>query len=253
MDNLEELAGEYNKLSKGVVDFDKYTYYAITHHSTSIEGSTLTESQVVNLLEYGKPAPNKPFEHHQMVYDHFLALKYVVEASKEKRPFDVDFIRAIGAKVMHSTGGVVNSLAGTYHVELGEFRRGSVRAGMRTFPDYQKVPVLMTQFCREANDGLLACHTFWEQCQLAFKLHFDFVSIHPFGDGNGRTSRLIMNYVLAYFGLPLAIVYRQDRLRYIDALEASRTKEDMAPFFGFMQAQYAKFLKAEIAEMRKRG
>ena len=56
---INKLADIYLKLSEEMIDHDKYTYYAITHHSTAIEGSTLTEKQSVNLLEYGKPAALK--------------------------------------------------------------------------------------------------------------------------------------------------------------------------------------------------
>jgi Fic family protein len=72
------------------------------------------------------------------------------------------------------------------------------------------------------------------------------VSIHPFGDGNGRISRLLMNYILAYFDLPLTIVFKEDRIKYIDALEASRNNEQITIFFKFMFAQYKKFIKKEL-------
>jgi Fic family protein len=84
---------------------------------------------------------------------------------------------------------------------------------------------------------------------LAFKVHFDFVSIHPFGDGNGRTSRLLMNYIQAWFNIPLSIVFKQDRIKYVEALESARNKEDAAVFYQFMYGQYGKFLKAEIEQL----
>lgn len=84
-----------------------------------------------------------------------------------------------------------------------------------------------------------------------FKVHFDFVSIHPFGDGNGRASRLLMNFVQCYFGLPLSIVFKQDRIKYINALEDARSKENLKPFYDFMNKQYAKFLNAEIKHLQK--
>ena len=248
---LQILAKEYQKLSKGEVDFNKYAYYAITHHSTSIEGSTLTESQVINLLEYGKPAINKPFEHHQMVFDHFQALQFVVKAATDKTLFTPQLIQQIGSKVMNSTGGIVNALMGNYDISKGDFRLGSVRAGNRSFPDYKKVPTLIQKLCEETNAKLKSAKTFEQKCELSFKVHFDFVSIHPFGDGNGRTSRLLMNYIQAYFGLPLSIVHKQDRIRYINALEAARNKEELTPFYAFMYAQYAKFLKNEIKHLNK--
>jgi Fic family protein len=91
--------------------------------------------------------------------------------------------------------------------------------------------------------------TFEEKCNLAFKVHSDFVSIHPFGDGNGRTSRLLMNYIQAWFDLPLSIVFKQDRIKYVEALEGARNNEDITIFYRFMYEQYRKFLKSEISQL----
>jgi Fic family protein len=248
---IENLVKEYQKLSKGMVDYTKYAFYAITHHSTSIEGSTLSESQVINLLEYGKTAINKPFEHHQMVFDHYQALQFIMQEAQSKKLIDIKFIQQIGAKVMKSTGGFVNTLAGSYNIANGDFRLGTVRAGTRTFPDFKKVPNFVENLCKEINKGLISSITFQDKCELAFQLHFDFVSIHPFGDGNGRTSRLLMNYVQAYFDLPLSIVYHQNRIKYIDVLEITRTKDNLQDFYKFMFQQYAKFLKNEIKQLNK--
>jgi Fic family protein len=247
---IETLVVEFQLRSKGMIDFGKYSYYAITHHSTSIEGSTLTESQVVNLLEYGKPATNKPFDHHLMVVDHFHALQFVVGEAEKRRNLSPELIQEIGALVMKNTGGVVNTALGNYNIAGGEFRLGTVRAGTRTFPDYKKVPELVSQLCQETNEKLEIVQTFEEKCNLAFHLHFQLVSIHPFGDGNGRTSRLLMNYIQAGLGLPLSIVFQQDRIRYINSLEASRVKESENPFVDFMYSQYSKFLKKEIAQLK---
>jgi len=59
-----------------------------------------------------------------------------------------------------------------------------------------------------------------------------------------------MNYIQAYFGLPLSVVFKSDRISYINALEATRKTEKLSTFFRFMYNQYAKFLKSEIAEMK---
>jgi Fic family protein len=84
--------------------------------------------------------------------------------------------------------------------------------------------------------------------QLAFKLHFRFVSIHPFVDGNGRVARLLMNYMLGYYDFPMLFVFKADRLRYIDSLYAAQENEEITPFYEFMFKQYIKFLKKEIRD-----
>jgi len=154
--DIESLVEQYKKLTKGVIDYKKYAYYALTHHSTSIEGSTLTESQVVDLLEYGKTATNKPFEHHQMVYDHFQALVWLMDEASRKTPISPSFIRQLGAKVMYSTGSFVNTIIGNFDVSKGEYRLCSVMAGNRTFPDYKKVPDLVQRLCSQHNPQFIA-------------------------------------------------------------------------------------------------
>ena len=244
--DIEKLANRYRVLSRGMVNQDKYTYYAITHHSTAIEGSTLTEKQTINLLEFGLTAGSKPIEHHLMVIDHNKALDYVIRSARDKTPLTIEFIQKIGSMVKMSTGSIVNTAIGTYDTSKGELRLSGVRAGNRLFPDYKKVPSLLKTLCETTNEQLKKVKTFEEITNLAFKVHYDFVSIHPFGDGNGRTSRLLMNYIQLRFNLPLAIVFKQDRAKYIDALESARIKDNIEIFQEFMYVQYEKFLKAEI-------
>ena len=243
---IEQLAGEYKRLMVGQVDVKKYTCYSISYHSTAIEGSTLTESQVFDLLDSDIPARNKPFNHHLMVLDHHNALEYVLKYAKEKQPLTQAFIQKTGGMVMKNTGSVYNVAVGSFDSTQGDFRLLAVMAGKRYFPNYQKVPALLTQLIADTNAELKNAKTFQEKCELAFRLHFRFVSIHPFADGNGRTSRLLMNYILEYFKLPSFFVFKENRTAYINALENARESEDETVFFKFMIKQYEKFLKKEI-------
>jgi Fic family protein len=65
-------------------------------------------------------------------------------------------------------------------------------------------------------------------------------------DGNGRTSRLLMNHILAYHNKPLAIVFKEDRIDYINALEESRNLETTNLFKEFMYDQQKKYFQQEI-------
>jgi len=86
--------------------------------------------------------------------------------------------------------------------------------------------------------------------QFAFEVHFRFVSIHPFVDGNGRVARLLMNYILTYYDLPMLVVSKSDRLKYIDTLYNAQENGNMKPFYEFMLRQYIKFLKHEIKRFK---
>lgn len=152
---------------------------------------------------------------------------------------------------MRGTGGPVNTVLGTYDTSAGDLRLSSVRAGSRSFPDAKKMPDLLKVFCQDTNAQIRAAETVEQKLRVAFKAHFDLVSIHPFGDGNGRTSRLLMNFIQTLFGLPMSVVFVSDRFPYIEALEQARCEEDLTPFYDFMLDQYGKFLALEIAELKK--
>ena len=246
INKLEKLAAAYVQATSGQVDMKKFTYYAITHHSTAIEGSTLTEGQVYNLLDQDMPAKNKPFSEQQMVIDHQKALIYTLNNAKEKKSLTERFIQEIGGMVIKNTGGIYNTVLGTFDSTRGDYRLVNVHAGSRTFPSYSKVPNLMKSFVEETNRQIAEAKTFQQKCEAAFYAHFQFVSIHPFSDGNGRTSRLIMNYILAIFDLPVFYVYKSSRISYIQSLEKSRETNNIQHFYNFMFGQYKKFLEKEI-------
>ena len=241
---LTELIKQYKELYRSEPDLKKYSEYAITYHSTAIEGSTLTENEVVELLDIGKPAKNRVFEDNLMVYDHHQALLNVVEKAKRKEHITEQVIKDITAMVMKNTGKRYNTPLGEFDSSKGDYRLVGVHAGLRTFPDCKKVPAMMKKLIEYIDKEQQKNEI--NVLSLAFGLHFRFVSIHPFVDGNGRTARLLMNYILYYYDFPMMIVFKADRLKYINALYQAQENEDITPFCEFMVKQYIKFLKHEI-------
>jgi Fic family protein len=249
---LQALISEYRRLPlKEVLDHEKFNLISIDHHSTRIEGSTLTEVEAQVLITEGKTPKGKPLEESLMVTDHHKALLFVLGCAKEKRTLDVAFIQAINAHVMQSTGKVYHTMLGAVDSRSGAFRKGNVTAGVSYFPNFDKVERLTHDLATKLNQSLTKPLSEQEQINLSFDAHFSLVSIHPFYDGNGRTSRLLMNYIQAYFDLPLAIVYSQNKVEYIQALIESREKEDIGVFRAFMSGEYAALLKGEIDRYRE--
>jgi Fic family protein len=108
------------------------------------------------------------------------------------------------------------------------------------------VPALVAALVGELRERMPMAATLREQLELAFEAHQRLVSIHPFNDGHGRISRLLMNYVQRYYGQPLTIVFREDRQAYFEALEQSRVAEDLTVFIEFMQGQHGKSLTYQL-------
>ena len=226
------------------IDFDKFNQYAITHHSTTIEGSTLTENETRLLLDEGITPAGKPLLHSLMVQDHYNALLFIIE--KEKIIITEDFIQAINAKVMKQTGSVYQTVFGELDAAKGVYRKGNVSAGNSYFVSFDKVEGLVKKICSTLNEKIKTVDTVSEKLDLCFDAHFNLVTIHPFYDGNGRTSRLLMNYLQLFFNLPMSIVFKEDKSVYFDALQQTRQNENIEIFRNFMYAQYKKYLIQEI-------
>lgn len=99
-------------------------------------------------------------------------------------------------------------MLGEIDASQGMFRKGNVSAGGSYFVNYDKVEPYTLSLTKKLQASIEQELTVEEKLQLSFSTHFDLVSIHPFYDGNGRTSRLLMNFIQQYFHLPLAIVYK---------------------------------------------
>ena len=82
--------------------------------------------------------------------------------------------------------------------------------------------------------------------------HYEFVFVHPFADGNGILSRLVMNYIQQYHQMPLSVVYKEDKQDYFDALQETRKNEDISIFRNFMFSQTEKFLTEQIEELTQK-
>jgi Fic family protein len=250
--NIEKTIATYISLNlDAVIDHQKFSEYALTHHSTVIEGSTLTEADTRLLLDEGATPKGKPLEHSLMVKDHFEALQFALSNARAKEPVTVGLIQTIAGMVLKSTGKIYNTSLVNIDSSKGEFRKGNVCAGDSYFIDYDKVEPYTKRLVENLQKDMAGKKSVLEATELAFTAHFDLAAIHPFYDGNGRTSRLLMNYVQAYFNLPLAIVHKEDRLEYFQALTDARAQEDISVFQNFMKGQYQKQLMAEIIAYQK--
>ena len=234
-----------------VIDFDKFNGYAITHHSTTIEGSTLTETETRLLLDEGITPAGKPLLHSLMVQDHYNALLFVSQKAKDKIPPGPQFIQQINAAVMKQTGNIYQTVFGELNAANGVFRKGNVSAGHTHFVGYEKVEPLVKKLCEAINEKINDANTIPDKLNICFDAHFDLVTIHPFYDGNGRTSRLLMNYLQLYFNLPPAIVFKEDKAAYFEALQQTREQENIHIFRMFMYGQYEKYLQAEIRKFEQ--
>jgi Fic family protein len=253
-DEIEQAAETYKRLNiEEAIDHRKFYIYSLIAHSTAIEGSTLTELETKFLLEEGITAGGKPLIHHLMNSDLNKAYRFAVEQSKLKTPVTPELLIAFNAHVMNSTGSIYSVTGGTFDSSKGEYRKCTVTAGFsgKSYLNYQKIPAKIEALCAKLNDKMTASNKTDEIYNLSFDAHLNLVTIHPWVDGNGRTSRLLMNYIQFFYDLIPAKVYVEDKKQYITSLIESRETNDNTPFRIFMASQLLKTLKEEIAQYQK--
>ncbi len=249
---LDKLKNEYVNLNlQDVIDYEKFCTISIVWHSTKIEGCSLTETDTKVLLEQDITSAGKPLRDHLMVKDHFDAFLFIREQAKKRRKLSLEFIQEIGALVMKGTGGESNTMAGSFDTAKGDLRLAQVYVDKKYFPNYQKVPDLLEQLIDSVNSKLDKLDG-TDVLKLSADVHYNFVNIHPFGDGNGRTGRLLMNYIQRYHNEPLIKIFTEDRAEYIDALNKTEEEQNLDVFREFIGKQQTKFLKEEIEKHRRK-
>lgn len=247
-----DILEEHGKLGfQEQIDYDKFCLYSIVTHSTAIEGSTMTEIDNQLLFDEGISAKGKSIVEQNMNLDLKAAYERSMELARTHTPFSVGVLKHLSALVMRRTGGVVNGMGGSFDSSRGDLRLVNVTAGAggKTYLNYLKVPQRLAVFCREMNERreqLLKQPDVYEQYKLSFDAHLNLVTIHPWVDGNGRMSRLVMNHLQNEFGLIPSKVLKEDRGEYLKSLILSKEKESEVPFREFMFEEHAGNLRQEI-------
>lgn len=177
-----------------------------TYNSNSIEGNTLSLNETKLILQEGITIKGKSLREHFEAYNHEKAIDYLYSLVNEKYT-----LRTIDILSLH--GLVLRSIEDDF---AGRIRNGGVRIVGANFtpPNAAKVADLLDELILFVNENPLKLN----EIVLATIFHHRMVWIHPFFDGNGRTVRLAMNLLLLKTGFPPAIILKNDRKKYYDAL-----------------------------------
>lgn len=194
----------------------------LTYNSNAIEGNSLTLKETYLVINEGLTIKGKPLKDHLEAKNHQEALDYLYElVEKDKHnTFSENLIRSLNQIVQQN---IDKEWAGRYR------NSGVIIGGAEHKPpEAIEVPRLMKKLIKwySVNKKL-------HPVELASIIHHKLVNIHPFFDGNGRTSRLVMNIILMQLGFPLVVVLKSDRRRYYAAL-ASADKGNYSLFVNFI-------------------
>lgn len=176
-----------------------------TYHSNAIEGNRLTLLETKVVLE-GIAVGGKTLKDHFEAINHRNAIYYVEDIIRKEVPFSEWQIRNIHQLILKN---IDDDNAGRYRQQ-----NVLISGATTTPPDYTLLNDKMAQLVDWYNSEAYKLHP----VERAAKMHVDFVGIHPFLDGNSRTSRLLMNLELLKAGYPPCVITVENRLAYYEAL-----------------------------------
>lgn len=223
----------FEKLTKKKQELDKYRPLPpellqnleewldveLTYTSNAIEGNTLSRMETALVIEKGITVEGKSLREHLEAINHKKALEYIRELAKKGHQFleekDILYIHNLILK------GINDQWAGRYRQVLVNISGSTV-----VLPDYIKVPSLMKDFMRWLK-SIQGEHP----VKIAADAHYKLVSIHPWIDGNGRTSRLLMDLILIQHGYPPALIRKEEKRRYLSSIEEAQLGGSLQKFY----------------------
>ena len=253
---LLDVLKEYQSLGIAQqIDYDKFYLYSIITHSTAIEGSTVTEIENQLLFDEGITAKGRTLQEQMMNLD----LKAAYEKSRilatHHVPITIDLLKSLAAIVMKNTGSNYKTVLGDFSSANGDLRLLNVRAGTegKSYLNFQKVPARLKEFCEWLNEerSKVERGDVIDAYALSFDAHFRLVTIHPWADGNGRMSRLLMNHLQFEYQLIPMKVMKEQKAEYIQALVDAREQDDISVFRRVMFDLHIRNLQQEIEQFRK--
>ena len=186
---------------------------AFTYNTNAIEGSTITLAETREIIQDGI-APHK-----------------LLGDIKETESHSKVFLKMLDCKEKISHGLLLEwhkDIFGETKSDIaGKYRDYVVRIGPYRAPDWQDVPNLMDVFIQWVYSHKS------NAVELAARVHYRFEKIHPFGDGNGRIGRLLLNSILWHQGYPMLIIEYKNRRSYYKAFD-----KDEDHFVNYMVRRY---------------
>lgn len=208
-------------------EYIKYNEVLFSTHSCAIEGNSFSVDDTRELKEKGLgmiPAGKTLFEAFEML-DHFEAFEYMMQNTQH--PIDEELLKEINRRVTRHTL--------SYHAPeaiAGEYTTTDMTAGDTVFGDHKELIARVPKLLESTEEAIVAANV--HPMILAARFHGFYEYLHPFRDGNGRTGRLVSNYILLRMGHPLLIIPSENRKEYIAAPRMIRTEatdEHLIRFF----------------------
>jgi len=217
-----------------ITQLKEYYKINLTYTSNAIEGNSLTESETKVVIEDGITIGGKPLRDHLEAIGHASAYDFIYDLAKDQKDILEDDILKMHRLFYEK---IDENNAGKYR-RVQVFVSGTDYA----FPKPEVVSTLMKDFIKNIQTRRKKLHPI----ELAAWLHYQFVNIHPFVDGNGRVARLLMNLALLKSGYVITVIPPTIRLSYIDIVKTCQKDGNPRPFFDLISNMVWEGLKEQL-------
>ncbi len=196
------------------------------YNSNHIEGNTLTYHETELLLIFGRTSGGHPMRDYEEMKAHDVAIDHVRTLAQEERDVSEAEIRQLNriilkepfwapAKTPEGQSTRRRIVPGEYKQDPNHVRTST--GALHRFAEPADTPSLMAAWTRDFRRDMTRCA--YPLPLFLAESHNALLAIHPFGDGNGRTARLLLNLALLRRRLPPIVIKAEDRDRYIEGLE----------------------------------
>lgn len=249
--SLQPFKEEYQK------KLDKKFRLEFNYNSNHLEGNTLTYGETELLLLFDQTKGNHELRELEEMKAHDVALMLIKEEAADKdKPLTEKFIKDLNQTILVRSfwkdAITLDGQSTRRQIKVGEYKEypnSVIQANGELF-EYaspQDTPILMSELVKWYNDE--AKKEELSPVELAALLHYRYIRIHPFDDGNGRVARLLVNYVLHSNDLPPIIIKTTDKKNYLRALQQADAG-DIQSFINYMIQQLAWSLDLSIKAAR---
>ncbi len=223
------------------------------YHSNNLEGNSLTFGETKALIMFGITAQGKPLKDHFEIKGHDEALKWVIDVVQGDYPLTENFIRELHALLLEESYEV-NAITPDgqptkKRVAVGSYKTTSNHVLTKTgeifrFATPEETPAKMHDLIEWYRAKKSAPDV--NPILLAAEFHYKFIRIHPFDDGNGRTARILMNFIFMQFGYPPIIIKTEDKANYFSTLQLADSGS-IEPFIEYIAKNLVRSLELMIA------
>ncbi len=222
------------------------------YHSNHLEGNSLTYGETKALILFGLTAQGKPLKDHFEITGHDEAIKWIEDIVKQERPLTESFIRELHTLLLQKSYEVdaitPDGKPTKRRIEIGQYKTAPNHVLTKTgeifrFATPEETPAKMHDLMEWFREKQANSYT--EPVLLAAEFHYKFIRIHPFDDGNGRTARLLMNFILMQYGYPPVIIKTEDKQNYFNVLRLADAG-NLEPFVNYIAENLSRSLEIMI-------